>query len=871
MNCSFTDEKESVDTTRVEKGETRLYDDYPAVREVVDIGSRFAGGNGTENDPYQISNVSQLQDMNLDLRANYTLVNDIDASETKHWNDGEGFITIANDYTRISYIFSGSLNGNRYNITNLYINRSSDNCIGLFGLIRNHGHISNVTLIDYKINGWDIVGGMVGLNLGIVDNCTLIGNVSGYSSIGGIVGENIGGTVRNCNVKGNVSGSWYTGGLVGSNRGTVSSCNAKCIVSGSTYVGGLVGLNDDMVKNCWVQGSVSGSPFVGGLVGLNDGMVQNCWATSCVHGSSNIGGLVGKNYQDFANRVSNSFYCINYTEVNNKKYITPHGIYGEQFEDWMDNGKSLDIDDYLSKIPGTNNYKISNVSDMKKMLPFADLSGYSFKQTADIDLSSDTGFYIPIFQGEYDGNGHTISYLETTYFQNDNVGMFGIVYKNGSIENVTFINGHIFGNLGIGLLVGFNQGTVLKCSTNGKASGNRVGGLVGHNDGTVLNCNSKSDVIGNHYIGGLVGFNNGKVESCDTTGNVSGGWTVGGLMGYNLVTVEECYSTGNVNGNYSIGGLVGENYGSLNNCYTTGNVTGLGDVGGLLGYNEDDGRVSNCYAIGFVNGDYSVGGFVGENTGGTVTNCYATGLVSGDVDVGGFVGDGWDGVVENCFYDMETVNISCNRGTGRTTIEMMTKSTFTDAGWDFDSIWTINEYIEPPHLQWEKRPIIKADDSDNDSYPDIVDDFPFDPSASIDTDNDGSPDEWNPEMNSTNSTTGLHLDAFPNDPAASIDSDGDGMPDSWNPGMDRNDSTSDPPLELDPFPHIKENTVPGGEDIDNTTDDSSNIWILVTLGTSVLVIILLLIVLIITRKRRSARKEEADEDKEDLGRVKPND
>jgi len=90
------------------------------------IRTRFAGGNGTEDDPYQISNVSQLQDINLDVSANYTMVNDIDASETKEWNDGKGFSPVAN-YTGLGHFFdgtpfTGSFIGKGYNIIDLYIN-----------------------------------------------------------------------------------------------------------------------------------------------------------------------------------------------------------------------------------------------------------------------------------------------------------------------------------------------------------------------------------------------------------------------------------------------------------------------------------------------------------------------------------------------------------------------------------------------------------------------------------------------------------------------------------------------------------------------------------------------------------------------------
>ncbi|MDP6156649.1 MAG: hypothetical protein QGH39_00635 [Candidatus Thermoplasmatota archaeon] len=79
---------------------------------------------------------------------------------------------------------------------------------------------------------------------------------------------------------------------------------------------------------------------------------------------------------------------------------------------------------------------------------------------------------------------------------------------------------------------------------------------------------------------------------------------------------------------------------------------------------------------------------------------------------------------------------------------------------------------------------------DEDGIPDRYDAFPYDPAASNDSDNDGSPDKWNPGMNEKDSTTGLYLDAWPTDPAASLDSDGDGYPDRWTGGMGANDSTS---------------------------------------------------------------------------------
>ena len=80
----------------------------------------FAGGSGTPGDPFQISTCQQLQDISQNLTASYELINAIDCSDTKNWNNGAGFIPVGT----ITSGFSGSLNGNNHVITNLYIKSS---------------------------------------------------------------------------------------------------------------------------------------------------------------------------------------------------------------------------------------------------------------------------------------------------------------------------------------------------------------------------------------------------------------------------------------------------------------------------------------------------------------------------------------------------------------------------------------------------------------------------------------------------------------------------------------------------------------------------------------------------------------------------
>ncbi len=85
------------------------------------------------------------------------------------------------------------------------------------------------------------------------------------------------------------------GGLVGVNDGVVSQSYASGSVSGSTWVGGLVGYNDSMVSQSYASGNVSGTSYVGGLVGLNNNMVSQSYASGSVSGTTSVGGLVGDN------------------------------------------------------------------------------------------------------------------------------------------------------------------------------------------------------------------------------------------------------------------------------------------------------------------------------------------------------------------------------------------------------------------------------------------------------------------------------------------------------------------------------------------------------------------------------------------------
>jgi hypothetical protein len=250
-------------------------------------------------------------------------------------------------------------------------------------------------------------------------------------------------------------------------------------------------------------------------------------------------------------------------------------------------------------------------------------------------------------------------------------------------------------------LVGLSKGTITNCYATGKigndfsydygyASAN-PGGLVGLNRGTIRGCHAECDVNGN-YAGGLVGRNEGgTIIDSYATGTVFGGSSIGGLVGWNRGYVDEYV--------YII------RFGTIKRCYASAVVSGGTNVGGLIGridsMDEYTGlfltSTSDCYSLSTVTGASSIGGLVGLNGGYNINNCYAAGKITGSG--GGLVGSG-SLPTSNCFWDINTTGKTTSAsGTGKTTVEMKTLSTFISAGWDFADTWGIGENQTYPFLR----------------------------------------------------------------------------------------------------------------------------------------------------------------------------
>ena len=229
--------------------------------------------------------------------SGYELTADIDLESHEPSEAGSaGWRPIGN----VSAPFVADFSGNNFTIRNLYINRSAENGVGLFGRVGAVGagtELQDVRLVAVDVSGQDGVGGLVGAGTGVtIIASSVTGMVSGQDGVGGLVGDGNFATITASSMTGMVNGTNSVGGLVGAGGGaTIIASYSMGTVSGGNSVGGLLGDGARAtIIVSYAAGPVSGNTQVGGLLG--DGVNANItasYAAGDVGGSNDVGGLVG--------------------------------------------------------------------------------------------------------------------------------------------------------------------------------------------------------------------------------------------------------------------------------------------------------------------------------------------------------------------------------------------------------------------------------------------------------------------------------------------------------------------------------------------------------------------------------------------------
>jgi hypothetical protein len=283
-----------------------------------DAAFDFTNGDGSPENPYQITNVSEL--LLLSHAVSGDIINPGGAKYADlHYRLLADMDMSGVDWFPIGYYrtdednkpFSGVFDGGGFKITNLNI--ESGKFSGLFGILA--GEVRNLTVAG-KIEGRDFLGAIASSNAGTISNCRSEVTIRGGGHIGGIVGINAG-DVINCSFTGDIRGSGDNiGGIAGYNyRGNLRYCSFKGAVScAGFYAGGVTAYNDaGEVRYSAASGTVKGAGnYVGGLVGYNasEGVVTDCASSSAVSGTGYyVGGLAA--YNSSGGIVRNSVFSGN--------------------------------------------------------------------------------------------------------------------------------------------------------------------------------------------------------------------------------------------------------------------------------------------------------------------------------------------------------------------------------------------------------------------------------------------------------------------------------------------------------------------------------------------------------------------------------
>lgn len=322
--------------------------------ELMTPAESFAGGDGTKENPYQISNAAEwyyfayvMDSSNIKPEDEeyavifrdkyYVITNDIvinDVSDFENWS------TKAPKYDwKPIHSFEGHLDGQGHTITGFY---SSDlwggdvTSAGIFHSLYVGGVVENLNMekamLVTTVSGSNAGVIAASVSNGEIRNCTVSGVVTGVGmNIGGLAGSASWSVIEKCNFTGEVYAieSANLGGIVGSASGVITDCtNAGVVISDDlASVGGIAGgfsasdmgfmLDEEKypeeaakveqiitsvkalgvgIKNCTNTGDVTTAEFdAGGIVGhVSDGLGYNYLDVMVIENCVNEGNVTSK-------------------------------------------------------------------------------------------------------------------------------------------------------------------------------------------------------------------------------------------------------------------------------------------------------------------------------------------------------------------------------------------------------------------------------------------------------------------------------------------------------------------------------------------------------------------------------------------------
>ena len=617
------------------------------------------------------------------------------------------------DFTGIPY-FNGVFKGNGYTISGVDIKEKGSQ-IGVFRYIGELGIISNLNVKGAVIPAGSQVevGGIAGVNYGMIKDCYFEGTVCGVETVGAITGMNKSmGKVLSCNSNAVVLATDYTGGIVGVNEGIVDDCINKSRVNieeletvldlggidigtlnltqnvvTRNNMGGIAGKSSGVISNCRNYGEIGFAHTgynVGGIAGSQNGVIYHSTNDGKIYGRKDVGGIVGqaepyveseylsdqleqtKNDLDRMNRTLTSM--SNSLEASSNEAQEYAKALSEQYEA-TNEGLNDRLDQMENAIPKDNKEAeecMNNISTAQEKIQDildANTDGVLSKEERDElkkqqQIIEDNTKRLDEITREESGS--------TTTYEPDEENLTGLT--NALLDGIdTIIHGvdrlntqanqavdHIYDNTAV---IRGEKDFISDVSSIKNAA---------DMDGVISNCINRGNIEGDINVGGIAGTMNIEYdEDPEADFNPSEDIDIATSSKVNDVILSSI-NYGKVKGkkNY-LGSIVGlQEFGLIHGCEGYGHVSANAGsyIGGIAG--KSGGTIEKSYSMADLSGTDYIGGIVGE--GASVIDCFSIekivtegeriGGIAGYLEEGGtvannfFVKEHYDGIDNISYY-----------------------------------------------------------------------------------------------------------------------------------------------------------------------------------------------------------------------------
>ena len=546
------------------------------------------------------------------------------------------------DFKGISY-FAGTFDGGSHIISGFNVDyKGSD--FGFFRYIAESGFITNLN-ISGSINvtgSQENIGGIVGVNKGVINESSFSGKVNASTATGAIAGYNHeNAKIVSCTSDADILATNQTGGIAGVNDGLISSCTSKSRVNTQELdttldiggvdvgtlnltqnvidrndMGGIAGESTGIISDCVNYGKIGFAHTgynVGGIAGKQSGKVITCSNEGEIYGRKDVGGIVGQAEPDIESEylndrvddVQSSIDIINSTLNNMSSSMNNASSDVKSYtENIIDQYKEL-LDKLQDKLNGNNDNdeKIEDfVDDISKDIENStvadDIHGVADTVDSEIRTIADS---IERISAQIKNIGNTVTetmdavtsdddYIEDISSADSAQNSDGVIAKsvNRGAVHGDINAGGIAGTMNVEYDVDPEYDLDITETTNVRLR-STVSDVVIYciNYGEV---NSKKDCAG-----GIVGLQElGLVYGSEGYGTVKSetGNYAGGIAGNSASAITDSYSLCNVESEDYTGGICGKGY-TMQNCISIPAILGDGEAkGSLAGIIESDGEVS---------------------------------------------------------------------------------------------------------------------------------------------------------------------------------------------------------------------------------------------------------------------------------------